>query len=99
MFKYLIVIFNNDLLLLKQRVETPLLESDNLFKTTRIIRCIKPKYWYNLNFKPQRQKGNGLKKEGEKLNHRLTVVDIIVACEQASPLSRAFSRDSLHSPK
>ena len=26
MFKYLIVIFNNDLLFLKQRVETPLLE-------------------------------------------------------------------------
>ena len=59
----------------KTKKRNSVIGSDNLFKTTK--RYIKPKYWYNLKFKLQRQKGNRLKEQDEKLNHSLTVVRVI----------------------
>ena len=52
MFKYLIIIFNNDLLFLKQRVETPLLKVITYSKQQKgAFTITKQKYCYNLNFK------------------------------------------------
>ena len=78
MFKYLIIIFNNDLLFLKQRVETPLLKVITYSKQQKGVFTIsEQKYCYNLNFKLQRLKGDRLKEQGEKLNQSLTVVRVI----------------------